>query len=167
MKSFLLENAKLTGDDDAMLRLSKAFRGHQTLEEFTMSNVTLADESVDLDLLVSMLLVSARDIKTLRLDNVKVKSGALSAVGYNSTLTKLVVTNCKMTDKDAIAIAAAAGQCPSMKIVDVSSNDMSDLGWSAFHKAAEKNLHLEVVQMEGNHVSSDHQCIVQSSAKAA
>jgi hypothetical protein len=77
MDVFRLED----GTKGNIIVLSKALREHPCVEEFHMTSVTLTDESLTLDEVVSMLLVTLPDLMYVKLEKVPVSS-ALAAAGY-------------------------------------------------------------------------------------
>jgi hypothetical protein len=74
MDVFKLED----GAEGDIIVLSKALRRHPCLEEFHMTSVTLADSSLSLDEVVSMILISVPDLRHIKLEKVPVSSSALA-----------------------------------------------------------------------------------------
>ena len=89
---FRLTDVKVDRSEDDMLKLMQIIRGHPSLEEFHVKNVsTTVGDEVTLDLVVSSLLASARSIRILHVENTPIRSVALTAVSYCSTLQTLSV----------------------------------------------------------------------------
>jgi len=149
-KAFELDSVKIEGSEDDMIMLSKAIRGHPCMKTFMLKNVTVANESVDLDQVVEMLLITCPKLRTLHLENAPISATSIATAGYCSTLEELLVPNSKLNDKDAATVAAAVAQNQSVRVVDLTGNDMTDVGCLSFSKALEKNLSLQTLKLDGN-----------------
>jgi Ran GTPase-activating protein (RanGAP) involved in mRNA processing and transport len=145
-----LKSVELDGTEDDITNLAKVLRGHYYLEEFSLTSVTLTDSSLTLDEVVSMLLVTVPDLMLVRLEQAPVTSSALATAGYCTSLKTLLVPNSGLTDEDAIRLAGAVAQSPSIELIDISGNEMSDLGCVAFANALEKNTSIQTIRLEGN-----------------
>jgi len=77
-----LKDVKISGSDGEVSDLSRAIRGHPRIMEFSMVNVECLDAEVNLDVVVSMLLITCPKIEKLHLENASVTTPALSTVGY-------------------------------------------------------------------------------------
>ena len=89
---FRLTDVKVEGSEDDMLGFMRTIRGHPSLEEFHVKNVsTTGGDKVTLDLVVSSLLASARSIRILHVENTPIRSVALTAVSYCSTACLLQI----------------------------------------------------------------------------
>jgi Leucine-rich repeat (LRR) protein len=150
MDVFKLEEVELDGTKNDISELSKTLRGHPDLQEFYMTSVTLTDSSLSLDEVVSMMLVTAPDLRLVKLEKVPVTSSALAALGYCTSLKTILVPNSSLTDEDAIKLAEAVANSPSIELIDISGNDLSDLGCLAFATALDKNTSIQTIRLEGN-----------------
>jgi Ran GTPase-activating protein (RanGAP) involved in mRNA processing and transport len=146
-----LINVTLTGGEMDMIRFSKSLRSHETLEEFSLTNVTLEDPETNLDGPISMLLVTAKKIRLLHLDNTWVSmTGSIATAGLCKTLKELRLPNNGLSDSDAAHIATSVAQNPSIQCLDLTGNRMTDVGCAAFGKALQKNISLSVLKLDGN-----------------
>jgi hypothetical protein len=139
LDTFKLEEVELDGTEDDVIALSKAFRGHDYLEEFHVINVTLTDSTLTLDQVVSLMLVTVPGLTLIKLEKVPVTASALATVAYCSSLKALLVPNSGLTDKDAIKLAQAVTQSASIQLIDITGNDLTDLRGVAFFTALNKN----------------------------
>jgi hypothetical protein len=64
---FKLEDVCLDGTANDIIDISKALRGHPCLEEFHMTSITLADSTLTLDQVVSMMLVTVPNLTLIKL----------------------------------------------------------------------------------------------------
>lgn len=174
VKSFGLENVTIEGSDVDLSKFNRTLRGHPGLEEFSLVNVTVSNESLHLDSIVEMLLVAVPHIHVLHVEHTPALSAnALAAIEYCFSLKKLVLSNNDFKDDCAAKIAAAVAQNSSIEHVDLTSNDMTDVGCAAFAQALEKNIHLHVLRLDGNgrisgNKMSELKCALsERSAKAA
>lgn len=159
-----LEEVEFEGTEGDITNLSKVLRGHHYLEEFHMSNITLTDSSLSLDPVVSMLFVTVPDLMHVKLENVPISSSALASAGYCTTLKTLSLPNSGLTDKDAIKLAKAVAQIPSIQMVDISGNDLSDLGCMAFATALKKNTSIQTIRFDGNgKISGEKRSVLETS----
>eukprot|EP00522_Entomoneis_paludosa_P012391 CAMPEP_0172457754 /NCGR_PEP_ID=MMETSP1065-20121228/23992_1 /TAXON_ID=265537 /ORGANISM="Amphiprora paludosa, Strain CCMP125" /LENGTH=197 /DNA_ID=CAMNT_0013211665 /DNA_START=74 /DNA_END=667 /DNA_ORIENTATION=- len=145
-----LTNVELAGSDDDMFGFATVVRGHPTIEEFKMIDVKIADPTTSLDNTVSCLLVSASCIHTLHLENTRVSATTISTATHCSTLKKLVLPKNGFTDADAGVVANSLSSNKSIETVDLSNNDLSDVGCKAFESCLDKNKALCVLKLEGN-----------------
>ena len=148
VSSFTLEDMALSGDEDDEFALSRVFRGSPHLREFSLTNIT---SSVSLNQVVCMILASCPRLETIKLENAPITSkGALQAIGFCPTLKNLFIPNSNLKNEDAATVAEAAAQCCSIECIDISGNDLSDLGCVAFSKALGKSTSLRDIKLEGN-----------------
>lgn len=119
---FRLKDVKVSGSERDAINMSKTIRGHPNLQEFSLTNVEVLDAAVDLDPVVSMLLVTVTTLKTLRLENAPITMSALSTIGYCTTLKELFMPNSGLKDEDATIIAAGIAQNQSIETVDLTGN---------------------------------------------
>jgi Leucine-rich repeat (LRR) protein len=147
---FKLKRVELEGTKDDIIALSKTLRGHPTLHELRMTDITLTDSSLNLDQVVSIVLVTVTDLKVLELENVPISTSALASVGYCTYLKTVALPNSNLTDKDASVLANAVTQSDSIELIDLSGNDLSDLGCIAFASALVKNTSIKSIRLEGN-----------------
>lgn len=147
---FKLIDVSIEGNDDDMFTLSSTVRGHPSLKEFICKNVKVVDPSASLDLVISSLLVSAYKIETLELENTPVKSSALLTLGHCPTLKKLVLSKNGYNDADATKIADALAGNKVIKVVDLSDNELSDVGCKAFEICLDSNKSVSTLTLSGN-----------------
>lgn len=151
VKVFHLENVVVDGDDMDLVRFTKALRGHPGIEEFSFINVTVSNDAVHLNSIIEMLLVTVPHIHILQIEHTHALSAeALAAIGYCFPLRTLLLSNNDFKDECAATIAAAVAQNGSIEHVDMTLNDMTDVGCAAFARALEKNVHLHVLKVDGN-----------------
>jgi hypothetical protein len=156
MDVFQLEEVELDGTKGDIIVLSKALRWHPCLEEFHMTTVTFTTDAYDLlslDQVVSMILVSVPDLRHVKLERVvPVSSSALETAVYCTSLPKTpIVPQSGLTDRDAMKLAEAVAQSPSIPLIDIPGN-LSDDGCDAFATTAlDKNSSIQRVRLEGNH----------------
>jgi hypothetical protein len=166
MNVFKLEEVELDGTKDDIVVLSQTIRGHPYLEEFHMTSVTLTDSSLSLDPVISMMLVTAPDLRLVKLERVPVSSSGLAAAGYCTSLKTILVPNSNLTDKDAISLAEAVAQSPSIELIDISGNDLSDLGCVAFARALDKNTTIQTIRLEGNgKISGEQRSLIETALR--
>jgi Leucine-rich repeat (LRR) protein len=149
LTSFSLDQVTIDGDESDMQKLAKYLRGSD-VESVSFCNVVFTDPTFDLTLIISGLLVSADNLKLLKLEKCKFAASALSCIAYCSSLKKLQVPGNNLTDEDAVKIAEGLGQSSSIEVIDVSNNDLTDLGCHAFSVAIKKNNHVHAINIEGN-----------------
>jgi hypothetical protein len=149
--SLTLKDVTITGDDMDEFGFSKAIRAHDTLEEVSLTNVTVADAEASLNNAISMLLVTCPKIRVLLLDNTRVStSGSIAAAAYCTSLKQLLLRNNGLEDADAAQIADAVAQNGNIQSLDLTGNSMTDVGCAAFGKALQKNISLNVLKLDGN-----------------
>jgi hypothetical protein len=147
---FKLEEVELDGTANDIIDLSKALRGHPSLEEFHMTSVTLTNSKLTLDQVVSMMLITVPNLTLIKLEKTPVTASALATVAYCHSIKTLLVPNSGLTDKDAIKLAQAVAQSTSIQLIDISGNDLTDLGCVAFSTALNKNTSIQTIRLEGN-----------------
>jgi hypothetical protein len=147
---FKLEDVELDGTANDIIDLSKALRGHDYLEEFHLTSVTLTNSTLTLDQVVSMMLVTVPHLTLIKLERSPVTASALATAAYCNSLKSLLVPNSGLTDKDAIKLAQAVTQSTSIQLIDISGNDLTDLGCVAFSTALNKNTSIQTIRLEGN-----------------
>lgn len=86
MDVFMLEEKELDGTKGNIIVLSKALREHPCLEEFNMTCITLADATLSLDQVVSVIMDSVPDLRHIKLEKVPVAPSALATTGYCTSL---------------------------------------------------------------------------------
>jgi hypothetical protein len=166
MDVFKLEDVELDGTKEDIVVLSQTIRGHPYLEEFYMTSVTLTDSSLSLDPVISMMLVTAPDLRLLKLERAPVTASALAAAGYCTSLKTILVPNSNLTDEDAITLAEAVAQSPSIELIDISGNDLSDLGCVAFARALDKNTTIKTIRLEGNgKISGEQRSLIETALR--
>jgi hypothetical protein len=167
MDVFKLEDVELDGTKDDIVVLSQTIRGHPYLEEFYMTSVKLTDSSLSLDPVISMMLVTAPDLRLVKLEQVpNVSSSALAAAGYCTSLKTIMVPNSNLSDEDAITLAEAVAQSPSIELIDISGNDLSDLGCVAFARALDKNTTIKTIRLEGNgKISGEQRSLIETALR--
>jgi Leucine-rich repeat (LRR) protein len=148
LTSLSLDQVTIDGDNDDMLALSRHFRGSD-LESVSFCNVVFTDSTFDLTQIVSVLLVSADNLKLLKLDKCKCSPSALACIAYCSSLKTLQLPGNNLTDEDAVEIAKGLGPS-SIEAIDVSDNDLTDLGCRALSAAIRKDKMVNDINIEGN-----------------
>jgi Leucine-rich repeat (LRR) protein len=148
LTSLSLDQVTIDGDEEDMLSLSKHFRG-SGLESVSFCNVIFTDSTFDLTQIISTLLVSADNLKFLKLEKCKFTPSALACLGYCSSLKTLHLPGNKLTDEDAVKIAEGLG-ASSIEAIDVSNNDLTDLGCRALSAAIRKDKMVSDINIEGN-----------------
>lgn len=148
-----LENVTIEGDDENMAFL-KTLRGHPSLHDFTLINVSCKDPAMNLTQVISMLFVSVPHLTTARLENNKISMSALKALAYCAgPLERLVITKNGLQDDDAVAMAQTILQnselCSTLRLLDATGNDMSDAACTSFAKILEKSLSLQELKLDG------------------
>ena len=159
MDVFKLKRVSLDGTEDDIIALSKTLRGHPNLDELRMIDITLTDSSLNLDQVVSLVLVTVTDLKVLELENVPISTSTLASVGFCTCLKTVAFPNSNLTDKDASVLANAVAHSDSIESIDLSGNDLSDLGCIAFASALMKNTSIKSIRLEGNGKISGEQRI--------
>jgi hypothetical protein len=152
MDVFKLEEVASDGSKGDIIVLSKALHGHPCLEDFHMTSVTLTDASLSLDKTVSMIMDSVPDLSHVKLERVPVSSSVLAAAGDCASLKTPIAPKSGLTDKNAtITLAEAVAQCPSIKLIDIPDNDLSDLGCVTIAAAAvDKTSSPQTIRLEGD-----------------
>jgi hypothetical protein len=144
-----LENLKIDGDEDNMLRLSKFIRGHFTLEEIIIRNIETMDPSVDLTLIVSTILVSVFNIKTLVLENCPFRTSALACLEYCECLENLYLEQNGFTNEDAEAIAGYMERTPSQLSLYFTNNyKVGHIGRHTLKSVIKKNTNIVSIVCE-------------------
>lgn len=153
---FSLEDIKIEGGERDMIKFSTTLRGHPNLAEFSLVNVEVIDAEVNLEQVISMLIVTCEKLTTLRIENTKVSASAFSALAYSGSVRSITLKSNKYSDDDMKSLADAIGQSSSVEKVDVSGNNMSDGGCLAFAAALDKNTSLQSLVLDGNtNISKD------------
>jgi hypothetical protein len=166
LATFNLEDVELDGTENDVIALSKTFRGHDYLEEFHMTNVTLTDLTLTLDQVVSLMLVTVPGLTLIKLEKAPVTASALATVAYCSSLKSLIVPNSGLTDKDAIKLAQAVTQSASIQLIDITGNDLTDLGCVAFFTALNKNTSIKTIRLEGNgKISGEQRSLIETTLR--
>lgn len=154
-----LEDVKIEGsEEDMIFYLARTVRGHPSLREVYIKNVTTNDHSISLDLVVSSILVSVDNIESLHIENTPVKASAVATVAYCSSLKYLSLPNNRYTDEDAKVIADGLSSNKSVEMVDLSRNILSDKGGRQLVLCLEKNTSLRTFKLDGNRKLSGDIC---------
>jgi Leucine-rich repeat (LRR) protein len=148
LTSLSLDQVTIDGDEEDMLTLSKFLRGGR-LESVSFCSVIFTNSTFDLTQIISTLLVSADSLKLLKLENCEFASSALACIAYCSSLKTLHLPGNKLTDEDAVKIAEGLG-ASSIEAIDVSNNDLTDLGCRALSAAIRKDKMVSDINIEGN-----------------
>jgi Leucine-rich repeat (LRR) protein len=148
--SLTLKDVIITGDEMDEILFTKSIRAHETMEQVSLTNVTVSDPEAPLNAAIAMLLVTT-SIKVLRLDNTKVSTGgAIASAAFCTSLVELSLPNNGLEDADAANIADAVGQNGNIQKLDLTGNSMTDIGCASFAKALQKNFALNVLKLDGN-----------------
>jgi Leucine-rich repeat (LRR) protein len=158
-KIIKISDVELEGNQADAISFSKAVRGHDSLEEFLLTNITFSDKEVTLDAAISIMLLTVSNLKVLKLDNCPMATSTLKSIGYCLSLKKLLVPSNGLVDVDAGTIALALAANSSIEEVDLSNNNLSDKGCIAISTALEKNTTVQVIKMDGNGNISDEQLV--------
>lgn len=150
-KCIRLADVRIEGTDDDMRLFFRNARGHPTLEEFHLKNVTTADPHVTLDLILSTLLVSAPRIHTVHIENTSIEASSIAAISYCSTMRSLTLRKNGYTDADALVLAdALLSSLSPLHTLDLSSNDLSDVGVDYLERLLEKNTTIRTLSLNDN-----------------
>jgi Leucine-rich repeat (LRR) protein len=167
-----LHQVTIDGDEGDMQKFTRFLRG-SALESVSFCHVVFTDSTFDMTQIISGLLVSCDNLKLLKLEKCKFASSALACIAYCPSLKTLQVPRNNLTDEDAVKIAEGLGQSSSIDEIDVSNNDLTDLGCHAFSVATKKNNHILAINIEGNaKISFERRnslgvSVLENSAKAA
>lgn len=164
LKSLSLDGVTLEGDADDLHVFTKYLRGHSHLESARFRNVKFSSEGVDLELILSMLLISTDKLAELSVEGCSVKKSVISAVTYNSTLDSIRLVNCGLTDEHAMKLVDALAKASTITSVDVSGNDFSDLATHAFTQGLKQKTKVTSVQVDGA-VKSGEDSLLEGSAQ--
>jgi hypothetical protein len=138
LTSLKLEQVTFFGTEQDMRRFSSFLRGHPTLETIHFQQVKVGNTSFDLTLIVSQILISVRSLKDFTLDGCDFKPAALICLAYRPSLVNLALRNCNLSDVDA-EILAKSIPAGSLESIDLTGNNMSDLGRHAFSTIIKNN----------------------------
>jgi Leucine-rich repeat (LRR) protein len=150
-------NFEFEGDEDDAFFFSKSIRAHPHLKYFSMSNVTITDESVSLDPVVSMLLITSTKLESLKLEKSSITVAAVATLGYCNTIKTVELPGMNLDDDSAATIAMAIASSKSVEKLDLSNNMLSDTGCEIIMKALDKNTTIKEINVEGNNVSQAEQ----------
>ena len=153
IKVIRLTDVEIGGDDDDAFAFSRAIRGHPGLEEVNLTNIKLANEGVDLDLVIEMMLVSCPNVSILKLNNVPVRAKSVGTLAFCESLTTLALPNNSFSDVDAKLIADSVESNKSVTSVDLSGNSISDVGCKSLRLCLEKNSVIAEINLAGNSIT--------------
>lgn len=123
-------------------------QGHPKLEEVEFKDVVCMTGT--LHLVLQMILVSVHQLKALRLKGISISRTVIMALPYCLSLKQLSLVQCQLNDADAAALSLALVNHPAVEAVDLSCNDLSDIGIVAFSRVLDKNLALITLRLDGN-----------------
>ena len=149
-KSFRLTNVKIEGNEQDMYMFMRNTRGHPALEDFYVKNVTTADPEATLDMVLSSLFASARKIFKVHIENTPIQAATVATVSYCDTIESLCLPSNGYTDADAAVIADALATSSSVHTIDLSGNDLSDVGGQCLERFLEKNTTIRSLVLTGN-----------------
>ncbi|KAL7577995.1 hypothetical protein ACA910_007611 [Epithemia clementina (nom. ined.)] len=154
-KTFSLTNVKIEGSEDDMRLLFRNVRGHPAMEVFSLKNVSTVDPNATLDLIVSSVLISASNIRSLHVENTPLKSSTIATVAYCDSIQSLSIPKNGYTDADAIVIADALTSSSStlssrLHSLDLSGNELSDVGGQYLERLLEKNTNIRSLRLNDN-----------------
>lgn len=141
--------------------------GHPNLEKFAFVDVAAPEVEGEMDMIVSMLFVSAPKLSSLRFEKTKISWSSASAAAYCSSLKTLTLANVGFTDDDVIALATAVSKCPSLVSVDLRGNNISDAGCLAASSILQKSTSLVTVLLDGDGVAARNSALGPDPTKAA
>jgi hypothetical protein len=162
MDVFKLEEVASDGSKGDIIILSKALREHPCLEAFHMTSVTLTDASLSLDQTVSLILVTVPDLSHVKLERVPVTSSALAR--FCTNLKTPIVSKSGLIDTDAITLAEAVAKSPSIELIGIPDNDLSDLGCEAFATAVDKEISSIHLEGDGN-MSGEQRTLIETALR--
>ncbi|GAX29550.1 hypothetical protein FisN_36Hh046 [Fistulifera solaris] len=149
LQSFSLDSITLEGDEDDLQVFTKFFRGHSHLESASFRNVRFVSEGMDLELVLSMLLISTDKLRVLSVDGCPIKPSVITAITYNSTLDTIRMVNCGLTDENAMKLVDSLAKASRITSVDVSGNKFTDFGSHAFSQGLKQRTQVTNVQVDG------------------
>jgi Leucine Rich repeat len=141
--------------------------GHPNLEKFAFVEVAAPDVEGEMDMIVSMLFVSAPKLTSLHFEKTKISWSSASAAAYCSGLKTLTLANAGFTDDDVISVASAISKCQSLVSVDLRGNNISDAGCLAASSILQKSTSLAAVLLDGAGVASRNSGLGPKPTKAA
>lgn len=167
LTSLTLDQVTLFGSELDMRRLSSFLRGHPTLESITFQQVKIANNSFDMTLMVSQILISIRTLQDFVLDACDFKSTALMCLAYRPSLVHLSLRNCNLSDADAELVAKSI-PTGCLESIDLSGNHISDLGRHTFKSIIKNNnVLVNSVSFEAGASNTDGMQVKKPSAIAA
>lgn len=161
IKVLRLDNVAISGDEDDEFHFGRAVRGHPSLEELSLTNITL-DKGMTLDSVIEMMLVSCHELHTLKLNGVPVRAKSCATLAYCETLTTLVLSNNGFNDIDAKMIADSVESNQSVVSVDLSGNKISDVGCKSLRLCLEKNTTIAEIKLSGNSISGSETSMLET-----
>ena len=148
LESLVLEDVTIQGNQGD-LEFLRFLRGHPHLTALTFSAVKIVEAgAIDLDVLVSALLVSAPHLTTLSIADCPDVTTALQCVGYSSGLKSLDWESTTLQDSDAMNLATAVAQMVSLEKLSLASAEMTDAGRQAFVRAIEKSKNSKIQSLK-------------------
>lgn len=152
IKEVILEDVVIEGDENAMTTLCRYFRGHYSIESAVFRRVSLVDESNDLGIILSTLLVSACVLKHLHVEGSPVSSSVIVCVTYSPNLESLRLINCNLKDGDCSTLVDALAKANTVRMLDVTGNAFSDVGISALKTGLERRSNISSLKICGEDV---------------
>lgn len=149
LQSLSLDSITLEGDEDDLQAFSKFFRGHSHLETVRFRNIKFSNQGIDLELVLSMLLISTEKLSNLTVEECSIKSSVITAITYNSTLDSLGLVKCGLKDENAMKLIDALAKASQITSVDVSGNNFTDFGIHAFTQGLKQRTKVTNVQIDG------------------
>lgn len=121
------------------------------MKEFSVTSVSTVDSTITLDVIVSCLLVSGTNIHTLLIENTPIQASSIACIAYSKTMESLTLRKNGYKDADAIVIAEALlSSESSLHSLDLSSNDLTDLGGQYLERLLEKNSTIQALCLDNN-----------------
>ena len=143
VSSLILNQVKITGDDDALYDFWKVLRGHPNLSEFSWSNVTFEVPDTDVSRLVSVLFAACPKVSRVVLDNMHVSVAAIKTSEFCTSLREVSLRNDHYSDEEAAVIAQALSRNSHLEKVDFRGNDLTEQGRKAFEACLALNKSIE------------------------
>jgi hypothetical protein len=140
-------------------KLNRPMDDNACLEEFHVTSTALADASMSLDQVVSVIMDSVPELKHAELEGVPAASSVSATVGYCTSPKTPIVPKSDMIDKDAAL-------SPPIQLSGIPDNDVSDLGCVVSTTAPDKKKpSIQTVHLEGGiEISSEQRTQVETTS---
>ena len=146
--TFALDDVTIDGSQVDMQFFRRALRACPTLERIAWRNVKPVDQNVSLDAILSEVFVAIPNLTHVKVDNCCVSGGGLCCVAYSESIQAVMVRGCCLRDRDALILAEACARLPNLEVIDVSHNQISEVGCDAAFQILKKNPSISYVKMD-------------------